>query len=145
MREKRNLILGSPDNEAIFFRHSHKMECVRIKDIAFIKSDKVYSIIHKINGEHIEKKIICYSLKSMENSLKNYGFIRCHKYFLINCMKIDSFNSNTKTVILNGLTLPVSRRKSVKVFTYLLQIGIKDRIEETVINRWENLITVKKT
>lgn len=132
MSKSNKLIKGSPGNESIHFSYNHKMECIPLKEIAFIESDNTYSIMHWIRGLNSDKKMICKSLKTLEQILKKYDFIRCHKYFLVNSRKVDCFSSSSKKLTIHGHQLKVSRRKEGQIFPLFLEKGIKDTGKDTV-------------
>jgi DNA-binding LytR/AlgR family response regulator len=102
------------------------MECIPLKEIAYIESDNTYSLIYRIREISFDKKMICKSLKALEQILKKYDFIRCHKYYLVNSEKVECFSSSSKKLTVIGHQLEVSRRKEDKVFPVLLEKGIKD-------------------
>lgn len=84
------------NSATIHYRFNHKMECIHFKDIVYIKSDNSYSNIFLIEEGIIHKKMICKSLLSLEKILTPKGFLRCHKYFLVNSNKVDYFCSRTR-------------------------------------------------
>lgn len=132
MARNKNIIRGSPGNETIHYRYHGQMECLFIKDIAYIKSEGVYSMIYCIVEEQVDKKMICCTGKTLEKLLKDKGFIRCHKTYLFNPEKAEYFCSKTKIVSVCGHHLPVSARKSAQVFPILLEMGLKDVAEHNV-------------
>lgn len=132
MGKNKSLISGSPGNETIHYRYNNKMECIFLKDIAYIESDGVYSIIYKSDGDRLDKKMICKCLGALEKQLKDYDFIRCHIYYLVNTRRVENFSSGGKELTVCSKKLEVSRRKTKKVFPVLLDKGIKDINENTV-------------
>lgn len=120
------LISGLPGDEVIHFRYNHKMECIPIKEIAYIESDNVYSLIYRVAEYNFDKKMICKSLKVLEQILKKFDFIRCHRHYLVNSENVECFSSKDKKVTVLGHQLEISRRKEDKVFTFLLEKGKKD-------------------
>lgn len=131
MRRNKSIIRGIPGDETIHYRYNGQMECIFIKDIAFVKSAGVYAMIYCIAMGRIDKKMICRTVKNMEKLLKDKNFIRCHKYYLINLSKVECFCSRSKFLTICGNQLPVSRRNSVWIFPILLKMGIKDVSEHT--------------
>lgn len=132
MDKDKRLVGGSPGNERIHYKYNNKMECIFLKDIAYIESDGVYSIIYKSNGVRLDKKIICKCLGTLEKQLIDYDFIRCHIYYLVNSLRVENFSSGAMEITVCCKKLKVSRRKSKKVFPALLDKGIKDANENTV-------------
>lgn len=121
------------NSATIHYRFNHKMECIHFKDIVYIKSDNSYSNIFLIEEGIIHKKMICKSLLSLEKILTPKGFLRCHKYFLVNSNKVDYFCSRTRMLSVCWQKLKVSRRKAIYIFMILLENGIHDK-NETAIN-----------
>ena len=81
------LIKGLPGNESIHFRYHGKRECIFVKDIIYLESDRVYSKIFFI-GNDIESRKICHAIGSFEEQLKDMGFLRCSRYHLVNTKKV---------------------------------------------------------
>lgn len=57
-----------------------------------------------------------YRLGDMESLLKEYGFIRIHKGYLVNYRCIASIKRNCEIVLESGERLPVSRKRVKEVF-----------------------------
>jgi DNA-binding LytR/AlgR family response regulator len=130
MSRNNDLIRGLIGNETLHFRYNHKMECIFIKDIAYIESERAYSKIYIKTHEGFDKKLICRSSGFLKRRLADKGFIRCKRSFLVNTLVIEHFCSVSRTLSVSGCQLPVSRRLSGTVFGILLQRGIKD-VSET--------------
>lgn len=68
-------------------------------------------LVHIKDNESLE----CYgSLSDMEHELSNYGFVRTHKSYLVNCRYIYSIEKN-QIVLDDKTVIPVSRYKSETV------------------------------
>lgn len=91
--------------------------------IIFLKAARCYTWV--IFDEVEAKQLITRSASSLSNNL-NKTFLRCHHSYIVNIHKIISFDSKTKTLILGGHKIPVSKRKSSEIFRYLSEIGIPD-------------------
>lgn len=126
MSKNNRLIRGAQGNETIHFSYNHKMECIPLKEIAYIASDNTYSLIYRIREVNFDKKLICKSLKALEQILKKYDFIRCHRYYLVNTENVECFSSSEKKISVFGHRLDVSRRKEGQVFPILLEKKKKD-------------------
>jgi DNA-binding LytR/AlgR family response regulator len=126
MSRKKFLFSRIPDNEVMHFRYNHKMECVPVKDIAYIESERAYSMIYINSQQGFDKKLICRSSRFLQRNLTEKGFIRCSRSHLVNILAIDHFCSAKRLLSLSGCSLSVSRRLSVAVFRILLENGIKD-------------------
>jgi two-component system LytT family response regulator len=99
-RSKKRIILKTFDN--IFL--------VKVRDIVYIESDGRYSTIYLESGE---KVIVSTTLKFYHELLKDFGFYRVHKSFLINLGHIQRFEkAEGGYVVLNGDgRVPVASRK----------------------------------
>lgn len=76
------------------------------KDILFIETDKRNVIVHTKQKEFLSNR----KIEELECELREYGFFRCHKSYLINLQNIDSFDKNN-VYFLNGSKAMVSIRK----------------------------------
>jgi DNA-binding LytR/AlgR family response regulator len=131
MCEKNSLIKGLPGNESIHFRYKGRRECIFVKDIIYIESDRVYSIIF-FSGNDIESKKLCHSLLEFEEQLKDKGFLRCSRYHLVNIDKVKYFCSQTRFIFFLHERLRISIRKLAKTISVLLEKGIKDASKQIV-------------
>lgn len=75
---------------------------IRTKDILFIETDKRNIIVHTVERDFKSNR----GMEEMEIELKDYGFFRCHKSYLVNLervRKIDKvfayFGNGTKAMI----------------------------------------------
>ena len=75
---------------------------IRVKDILFVETDKRNIIVHTIARDYISNKRI----EEVEEELKDCGFFRCHKSYLVNLeriRKIDRiyvyFANDTKAMV----------------------------------------------
>lgn len=94
--------------ESIIIRTLSDYKIIPIEKITVCKAEGSYSIINLEEGSNI---MISKSLLFIERQLSNKYFIRCHHSYLINVMKIQSFNRKHKILSISGLSVPVSRRK----------------------------------
>ena len=92
----------------------------RIKDIFYIETEKRNVIIHT-NREDIysNKKI-----EELEKELREFGFFRCHKSYIINLDKIDYFDK-MNVYFVDGRKAMVSSRKFHELKLRHLQQRIK--------------------
>jgi two-component system, LytTR family, response regulator LytT len=129
LKRNRNLIRGLPGKEAIYFRYNGKRECISIQNIVYIESDRVYSIII-FTGDDFKSRKLCHSIRVFEEQLNDYGFIRCHRSYLVNLNKVINFCSRTRIISSPRGNLPISVRKSTRIFSVLLEKGIKEVREQ---------------
>lgn len=82
-----------------------------MKQITYIEGESNYSSIHLANGR---KELSSRNLAYFEDLLKDNGFYRCHRSFLVNAYHINSINNNCFK-LKNDLEIPISRRKKAEV------------------------------
>ena len=125
MNKRKLFVSGVQGNEVIHYRYNNRMECIFINNITYFKSDGGYSSVYIAGNTQIEKKI-CKTLKYIESNLREKGFIRCHKFYLINIARVEFFSSRNNIVSIAGCIIQVSRRESSSCFRLLLENGKKD-------------------
>lgn len=77
-----------------------------VKSILFIETDKRNVIIHTDKQEHVSNS----KIDELEEALREWGFFRCHKSFLVNLENIDKFDK-IYVHFRNGSKAMVSTRK----------------------------------
>lgn len=87
------------------------MRRILLKDILYIESLGHWCTFHCTDGR-LYKKLT--ALKSLEDDLKDSGFLRCNNSYLVNVAYVDGWNKNE--VLINGESIPISRAKK-KAFT----------------------------
>jgi DNA-binding LytR/AlgR family response regulator len=94
---------GNDEPRHIFIKSNKKMVKVYFKDILFIESIKDYVKVKTDKAEVISNQRI----SGMEEILPKDSFLRIHKSFIINLMRIDSFSNSV--VEINKKELPIGR------------------------------------
>lgn len=79
---------------------------LNIDDIIYIEGNRNYQNLYLSNSK--EPLEIRERISYMEDRLKEYGFLRIHKGFLINCKFVKTITSSSM-IMKNGVTLPISR------------------------------------
>ena len=92
-------------------------EVLQMKDIIYCKADDNYTELYLNNKK---KKLVSKTLKYFEDALKENGFARIHKSFLVNVAYITSYKKGKGgTVYLsNGKELSVSASKKATLLSY---------------------------
>jgi two-component system LytT family response regulator len=92
-------------------------EVLAIKDIMYCKADDNYT---QIFLENKQIKLVSKTLKYFEAILKENGFARIHKSYLVNVSFIASYKKGKGGTIslVNGKELSVSASKKVELLTY---------------------------
>lgn len=118
-------ILGhalSKANDFITIHHASGLTRIYLKDIYYLESmlrtisihtfDKTYSMVGKIS--------------KFEEDLKEFGFVRSHKSFLVNLRHIENIYKNTITLD-NGDEVLLSKHRSKEIHELLIKY-----IQETI-------------
>ena len=103
--------------QKISFNAEGKLLFFNLSDILYFKSEGNYSFIYT---NKTQKKLINHNLKSVEDKLIDYPFVRIHNSFIINISKIIEFNKAEQYIILeHDVVLPVSRTKKEELLNKL--------------------------
>ncbi|RSK38670.1 LytR/AlgR family response regulator transcription factor [Mangrovimonas spongiae] len=86
-----------------------------LKQISHIESERNYSYIYLNNGN---KELSSKNLAYFEDILKDKGFFRSHRSFLVNKISISELN-NDCFILKNNIEIPVSRRKKSEAKSWL--------------------------
>ena len=118
--ELQNSILipkSNPVNQKITIPIQNGFEVLQMQDIIYCKADDNYTEIYLENNQ---KKLVSKTLKYFEDILKENGFARIHKSFLVNVAYIASYKKGKGgTVYLsNGKELSVSASKKASFLSY---------------------------
>lgn len=98
--------LPKKDHVVIFHVVNMAEMHIRTKDILFIETDKRNIIVHTVERDFRSNK----GIEELEAQLKDYGFFRCHKSYLVNLervRKIDKFYAH----FVDGKKAMISTRK----------------------------------
>jgi DNA-binding LytR/AlgR family response regulator len=97
--EKGNYII----NDCLFIKQTHNYVKVRVDDIIYLESDRVYVVLHTVVGNYL-----------VRNTLQNYlelvgsrNFVRVHRSYAINVLHLSSIN--TEGVCVSGQTVPIGK------------------------------------
>jgi len=93
----------SATRDFIFVKSGYKSVKVNISDILYVEGMKEYVVIHTKDKKFTKLD----RMKNMENFLKEKGFIRIHKSYIVSLKSIDAVFGNT--VETGGKQLPLGR------------------------------------
>jgi len=79
---------------------------VRAKDILFIETDKRNVVVHTVEREFKSNR----GIEDLETELKEYGFFRCHKSYLVNLEKVRKIDREY-AYFADGTNAMISTRK----------------------------------
>jgi DNA-binding LytR/AlgR family response regulator len=105
-RLKQEIISSFPEkspDEFLFFQKDKVNYKVLLREIIYIESQRDYSKIATKNGEiKVHQKI-----SELEIKLKEKGFLRVHRSFIVNLEMVDRWSSNELGI--NGKNIPIGR------------------------------------
>jgi two-component system LytT family response regulator len=110
--------------EKIYLRTHEKCFSFSPKEILFCKAEGSYT---RVVFDNCPNVLVSKSLKSFQECIPKELFVRCHASYLINIKNIKSFCSKKKVIVYESYYIPISRRKSSKIFQILAVLGIQDK------------------
>lgn len=96
---------------------------IDISNIMYIESDLKQQRIHLINNKETIDTVM--TMTKLEENLLDYGFIRCHKSFIVNYKSIYSILTDT-ILLKNGEKIFISKRKVKQIKNLYLALIEKD-------------------
>ena len=84
---------------------------IEVDKILYIEGQRKHQLIYLEDKKTVE---VNYSMKELEEELTPYGFLRCHKGYIVNYKRIYLF-SGADIILDTGETIPVSRRKELEI------------------------------
>jgi two-component system LytT family response regulator len=105
-----NMQPGEKTNRKIILRTFDNIHLVKVQDINFCESEGSYTAVHLLNGKKI---LVSNLLKEYDELLRDSGFYRVHKSYLINMRHINRFEKGDggNVVLENESKVPVASRK----------------------------------
>jgi len=100
---------GFRDRSKLLIRSQTEIKIIPVNRICALLSDGNYTTIVLANSD---KLFVSKSLKQYHSLLEGKGFFRCHHRCIINLSRVDCYQTSTKTVLIQGRSYPVSRRKA---------------------------------
>lgn len=94
----------SVQDNVVNVTYKSSKQTIDVSEIEYIEACEWLSIIYTS-----DKNIICAKrLKDLQEAFIKYGFIRCHKGYIVNMFKISKINS--KNIFLSsGAVIPIGR------------------------------------
>lgn len=99
---------------SLFVRHNSEMMKIDYHEIEWIKGENNYSDIYYNNGK---KSTVTHTLKSIDEKLFNYGFVRIHKSYVVNLSKVSTISGNN--VFIGNQMLPIGKSYRKQLFEKL--------------------------
>jgi two-component system LytT family response regulator len=106
----------------IILRTSDTIHLVKVSDISYCEADISYTNFYLADGQKI---LVSRTLREFEDMLKEFGFFRVHKSFLVNLFAISKFEKadGGYLVMENNDRVPVATRKKEELMGLFERIG----------------------
>lgn len=104
-----------PIKNTLLFNKRGVLHRVLIQDIKYVKASDDYTISYTSQGEFVNSA----RLFEMEEELKSYGFIKCHRSYLINPVQVVSFDTQKNELLIDDAIIPVSRNNKSELIESL--------------------------
>lgn len=104
-RERKEVLIKGP--EKLFLKNGQEIVSVMSSDIVYVEAFDNYANVYTEN----DKFIISHTLKSVEEKLLPFGFMRIHRSYLINFAHIDSLSEGYVFLKGNKIQIGQSYRK----------------------------------
>jgi len=105
------------DDDFIFFMKNNVYQKVKIPNIEIIKSEDNYCSFTLEDGTNYLLRI---KLNAVEDLLKDYSFIRCHRQYIVNKKKIRKVDVQVNSIQVGNNDIPFSRSKKQEI----MKLGI---------------------
>lgn len=119
----KNIIVRKSEEEKNFFIFQKDKSSIKVlyNEITYIESFNHYCVFH--TKDNLSYKKTC-SMKSVEEILTTFGFLRCDNSYLINPLYANKWEKDT--VDINSKKIPISRSRRKEFFEKLaLTLGEK--------------------
>lgn len=124
MNQFYNTVLSeNTDHSRIQFVDKTKTLSFKLKDIVYIVSDRNYQTV--VTNDKKEE-LIRTPLSNLEEKLKEDGFIRIHKCYLLNYLYIRSISMD-EVKLTDGTSLPLSKKRKDEIMKQYLAISRKNK------------------
>ena len=94
----------------------------KIKEIVYIEGDRNYQ---KVVLKDKTSQNIRVALGSLEEKLREHGFIRIHKGYLLNYLYIRSI-ANDEVYLTTGISLPMSKKRKDEIMKQYMEMSRKN-------------------
>ena len=116
-------VANNESNETkIDFFDKTKTYSFKIKDIVYIEGDRNYQ---KVVLKDKSSQNIRVPLGTLEEKLREYGFLRIHKGYLLNYLYIRSIE-NEEVYLTTGTSLPMAKKRKEEIMKQYLAISRKN-------------------
>ena len=110
------------DDTKIDFVDKTKTISFKIKEIVYIEGDRNYQ---KVVLKDKSSQNIRVVMGQLEDKLREHGFIRIHKGYLLNYLYIRSI-ANDEVILTTGISLPMSKKRREEIMKQYMTISRKN-------------------
>jgi two-component system LytT family response regulator len=107
----------------ITLREQNSIHVIKTTNIIYCFSEGNYTSVFTINPT--KKIVISKNMKYFEELLTDFGFLRIHNSYIVNCEKIEKYDKGDGGFVFihGGVKIPVSQRKKEAFITLLNKIN----------------------
>lgn len=111
------------ENKKITFTSKSETMSADIDSIMYIEGNKNYQTFYLKDGKTFDARVL---MGDLENKLKEHGFIRVHKGYLVNYLFIRQIGAQELTLT-NNKVLPISSKRKEEIMEEYLSITRKNK------------------
>jgi DNA-binding LytR/AlgR family response regulator len=93
------------EKNKVFFRHQNKFESIEIGKVWFLEAEGNYTKLHCERGHFL---LVC-QLGKFANIMYKHFMYRCHRSFIINMHKVESFDE--RHIYIEGSKIPLAKNR----------------------------------
>ncbi|HUX53263.1 MAG TPA: LytTR family DNA-binding domain-containing protein [Williamwhitmania sp.] len=103
----------------IWVKRGIHLTSIELGKVIYIEGDKHGCTFHLLSNSdhqtHCGGRKTHGTLSFLEKALNQHGFIRCHRNYIINPSLANNFCRHKSCIEVDGITIPVARRKKGKI------------------------------
>ena len=111
------------ENKKITFSTKTETMSADIDNIMYIEGNRNYQTFYLKDGSHFDARVL---MGGLEEKLKDQGFIRIHKGYLVNYLYIRQIGNN-EVNLTNNKSLPMSNKRKEEIMEKYLSITRKNK------------------
>ena len=111
------------ENKKITFSTKTETMSADIDNIMYIEGNRNYQTFYLKDGSHFDARVL---MGDLEEKLKDQGFIRIHKGYLVNYLYIRQIGNN-EVNLTNNKSLPMSNKRKEEIMEKYLSITRKNK------------------
>ena len=114
---------ANSENKKITISSKTETLSADIDSIMYIEGNRNYQTFYMKNGTNFDARIL---MSDLENKLKEHGFIRMHKGYLVNYLYVRQIGTN-EVLLTNNKRLPISNKRKDEIMDAYLAITRKNK------------------